>query len=76
MVRGHQRDARYAAYVVPPISITKMIYDPSRRAQELRRRIIESMSAEEIEEYNRQTKQPEEPGDHSTPGSNGRTAIP
>lgn len=27
-----------------------MIYDPSRSAQELRRRILESMTAEEIEE--------------------------
>lgn len=28
-----------------------MIYDPSRRAQKVRQRILESMSAEEIEEY-------------------------
>ncbi len=28
-----------------------MIYDPSRRAQELRQRILESMTAEEIEVY-------------------------
>ena len=28
-----------------------MIYDPARRALELRQRILESMTAEEIEEY-------------------------
>ncbi len=32
-----------------------MIYDPARRAQELRHRILESMTAEEIEAYDRQT---------------------
>jgi hypothetical protein len=30
-----------------------MIYDPHRRALELRQRIIESMTAEELEEYAR-----------------------
>lgn len=35
-----------------------MIYDPARRAQELRHRIIERMTAEEVEEYNRQTLRP------------------
>lgn len=37
-----------------------MIYDPARRALELRQRILEMMSAQEIEEYSRQTTQPPE----------------
>lgn len=37
-----------------------MIYDPARRAQELRHRILESMTAEEIEAYDRQAKRPDE----------------
>jgi hypothetical protein len=31
-----------------------VIYDPSRRALELRRRILESMTAEELEQYAKQ----------------------
>ena len=31
-----------------------MIYDPTRRAQELRQRIIESMTAQELEQYARE----------------------
>jgi hypothetical protein len=34
-----------------------MIYDPRRRALELRQRIIESMSAEELEEYAKSLEQ-------------------
>lgn len=37
-----------------------MIYDPTRRAQQLRHRILESMTAEEIEAYDRQAKRPDE----------------
>lgn len=37
-----------------------MTYDPTRRAQELRQRILESMTAVEIEEYKRRTETPSE----------------
>ena len=38
-----------------------MIYDPARRALETQaQRILESMSAEEIEAYHQQTKRPDE----------------
>jgi len=38
-----------------------MIYNPRRAALELRQRILESMTAEELEEYARQTGQPSNP---------------
>jgi hypothetical protein len=38
-----------------------VIYDPARRAQQLRQLILESMTAEEIEEYNRRTMEPSYP---------------
>lgn len=38
-----------------------MIYDPSRRAQDLRHRILESMTDEEREEYEMQLADSESP---------------
>lgn len=47
-----------------------MIYDPSRRAQELRRRILESITADVLEEYAKQL------ADRGTPPADSEMPTP
>jgi hypothetical protein len=53
--------------------IYAVIYDPTRRAQQLRHRILESMTAEEIEAYAQSHAEPAPSGDDT---DNGTAAEP